>query len=52
MPRFHFNVHDGKNIIDEQGTELPNWQAARIEAIHLAGNILRDEAQSIALSVL
>jgi hypothetical protein len=49
MPRFHLNVHDGKSIIDEEGTELPDWQTARIEAIHLAGNILRDAAQSIAL---
>jgi hypothetical protein len=49
MPRFHFNVYDGKSIIDEEGTALPNWQAARIEAISLAGNILRDEAHRIAL---
>jgi hypothetical protein len=49
MPRYFFNIHDGKSIIDEEGTELPNWQAARIEAIGLAGHILKDEAHRIAL---
>lgn len=49
MPRFHFNIHDGKSILDEEGTVLPDWQTARIEAVRLAGRILQDEAQSIAL---
>ncbi|MHB2209740.1 DUF6894 family protein [Methylobacterium sp. CM6257] len=47
MPRFYFNVHDGKSQFDEQGTELPDWQAARIEAVRLAGYILQDEAKCI-----
>lgn len=49
MPRFHFNVYDGKSYPDEEGTELPDWVAARIEAISVAGHILKDEAKSIAL---
>jgi len=48
MPRFYFNVYDGKSSLDVQGFELPNWEAARIEAIRLAGEILRDEADYIA----
>jgi hypothetical protein len=49
MPRFYFNVHDGKSGLDIEGTELPSWHAARIEAIRLAGEILRDDAPHIAL---
>lgn len=49
MPRYHFNVYDGVRQIDDEGTELPDWQTARLEAIRLAGAIIRDEAQSVAL---
>jgi hypothetical protein len=49
MARFYFNVHDGKSILDDEGTELPDWRAARIEAIRLAGHILQDDAHRIAL---
>ena len=48
MPRFYFNVYDGKSSLDEQGTELLNCEAARIQAIRLTGEILRDEADYIA----
>ena len=43
MPRYYFHVIDGRDIIDSEGTELANLRQARIEAIHLAGSILRDE---------
>lgn len=49
MPRFYFNVHDGKSGLDMIGTELSDCRAARIEAIRLAGEILKDEAPHIAL---
>ncbi|MDP4026856.1 hypothetical protein Q8W71_30720 [Methylobacterium sp. NEAU 140] len=49
MPRFHFNVHDGVSRLDLEGTELPDWRAARLDAIRLAGEILRDEAERVAL---
>lgn len=49
MPRFYFNVHDGKSGLDVIGTELPDWQTARIEAVRLAGEILRDDAPHIVL---
>jgi hypothetical protein len=49
MPRFHFNVHDGVSKLDKKGTVLPDWQAARIEAVRLAGDILKHEAQRVAL---
>ena len=49
MPRYHFNVYDGVSSLDIEGTELPDWQAARSEAIRLAGEILKDDADSINL---
>jgi hypothetical protein len=43
MPRYFFNVIDGRSIIDNQGSELAGLKEARVEAIQLAGAILRDE---------
>ena len=43
MPRYYFHVIDGREIIDNEGTELASLREARVEAIHLAGSILRDE---------
>ena len=48
MPRFHFNVYDGVCVLDTEGTELPDWQAARLEAIRYAGALLVDDAQHVA----
>ena len=49
MPRFHFNVLDGVSILDEEGTEFPNWEEARTVAIRLAGEIFKDNAQHLSL---
>lgn len=43
MPRFHFHVADDS---DEEGTVLPNFVAAKTEAIKLAGALIREEAGS------
>jgi hypothetical protein len=40
MPRYFFHVMDGQATIDEDGTELPDVDAARKEAIRIAGEIL------------
>jgi hypothetical protein len=50
MPRFFFNVSDTKTLFDPEGTELPNWQAARIFAIRYIGGILQSDAKIIAES--
>jgi hypothetical protein len=49
MPRYHFNVFDGLGTPDFDGTELPNRQAARREAIRLAGALLEQEAERLRL---
>jgi hypothetical protein len=49
MPCFLLHVHDGYPALDLEGTELPNWPAARLEAIRLAGDILKHDAHRIPL---
>jgi len=43
MHRYFFYVIDGRSIIDNEGSELAGLKEARVEAIQLAGAILRDE---------
>lgn len=50
MPRFYFNVYDGVSTPDGTGTVLADWQKARVEAIRLAGALLKDDAERLALS--
>ena len=45
MPRYHFNVHDGRTSLDKEGTELPDTHAARREAMILAGALIEDSAK-------
>ena len=47
MPRYFFNIFDGRSTPDTEGTELSDWQAARREAIRLAGHVLRDDADRL-----
>lgn len=49
MPRFYFNIYDGVSLPDNTGTELAGWDEARIEAIRLAGEVLKDQAKQISL---
>ena len=42
MPRYFFHVRDSTNMPDETGTELTDDDAARAEAIVLAGSLLKD----------
>lgn len=49
MPRFHFNIRDGVNQPDREGTVLPDYAEARIEAMRLAGEILKNTAHRLAL---
>ena len=47
MPRYFFNVYDGHTSHDQDGTDLPGPYEARLMAIKLAGEILRDEAEKM-----
>ncbi|MCE4226573.1 hypothetical protein HCU64_22785 [Methylobacterium sp. C25] len=49
MPRFFFNVQDGRNIVDHKGVELPDWTTARLQAISIVGRILAENPERIAV---
>jgi hypothetical protein len=49
MPRFYFHIFDGRDQRDDHGTELSDFQEARVEAIRYASEILKDDAHRIAL---
>jgi hypothetical protein len=42
VPRYHFNVRDGRDAPDGEGIELPDESAARVQAIQAAGEMIRD----------
>jgi len=49
MPRFHFNIHDGVTAIDRRGRELSGLDEARLEAVRMAGTLMKSEGMRIAL---
>ena len=42
MPRFYFHIKDHRTHVDHVGSEFPDLEAARDEAVRAAGEILRD----------
>jgi len=42
MPRYFFNIEDGPDVRDEEGTELPNPEGARSQAVITTEEILND----------
>lgn len=42
MPRYFFNVHDGRDLVDTEGSDLSGLDHARQEAVRTAGELLRD----------
>jgi hypothetical protein len=44
MPRYHFNIHDGADFPDEEGSELIDLAAARATAVRLAADLLKEGA--------
>ena len=45
MQRFYFHTQDGKPVRDGQGVELADLQEARLEAVGLIAQMLRDHPQ-------
>ncbi len=42
MPRYFFNVIDGKLLVDDEGAECSGMSEVRAQAIETAGAMLRD----------
>src|SRR5450631_1179454 len=52
MGRFYFHLRSGENVIaDEEGTDLPDVAAARLEALAAARYILADAIRSGAKKI-
>lgn len=47
MPQYHFHHADGQRDYDPDGVELPNDEAAQIEAVRYAGSVLKDNPKAI-----
>jgi hypothetical protein len=45
MPRYFFNVMDGRPLVDKDGIELPDAAAARREATKYAVDLARKRAR-------
>lgn len=42
MPRYFFDIKDGQDFPDLQGSEFADLRAARLEAVRYSGEILRE----------
>ncbi len=49
MPRYFFNVRDGQNLSDHQGTVLADREAARVMAVFTSGELLKAHAEQFWL---
>jgi len=45
MPRFYFHVFNDEAVLDEEGADLPDWEAARTRAIASARALACDSIQ-------
>ncbi|MCS3932020.1 hypothetical protein M2175_007051 [Bradyrhizobium elkanii] len=43
MPRYYFHILNGKMLIDDVGVEVADTEAAKLEAVKYAGNVLTSE---------
>ncbi len=44
MPRYYFNIMDGRPVVDREGRDLPDAAAARREATRYAVDLVRRRA--------
>jgi len=42
MPRYFFDIIDGQAFPDNDGTDLPDLTAARLEAVRLSAEVLKE----------
>jgi hypothetical protein len=47
MTRFFFHTEDGRNVSDSEGTELNTLAEARVEAIRVLGDMLRENPDEL-----
>jgi hypothetical protein len=42
MPRYYFDIKDGTDFVDADGSDWPDLAAARIEAVRLSAEVLKE----------
>ena len=47
MPRFFFNIKDGKDLTDTEGTELAGIAEARDQALTAAGEMIKHQKDTV-----
>jgi hypothetical protein len=47
MARYFFHIHNGDDLLDDEGVKLHSDEAAKSEAIDTAGSMLRDMRLSV-----
>ena len=45
MPQFYFSVQDGRDVVNVDSLELPDFDAARIRAVQRAAALLQTHAE-------
>jgi hypothetical protein len=50
MPRYFFDIVDGQAFPDTEGTDLPDLAAARIEAVRLSAEVLKEMPERFWMS--
>ncbi|WP_425488773.1 DUF6894 family protein [Methylobacterium brachythecii] len=48
-PRFHFHIYDGLTARDPNGTELPDYAAARRMALRVGGELISGDGREVKL---
>ncbi|THD62581.1 hypothetical protein [Phenylobacterium sp.] len=43
MARYYFHTEDGRHYPDEEGTELPDHEAARTQAVLVLGEMVKED---------
>ena len=50
MPRYFFHVLDGSGLRDHDGTDLSDQKDARVQAVRMAGAMIKDDAKSFLVT--
>ena len=45
MPRFYFHSEDGRSFPDQRGTEFESVEAAKVAAVTVLGELLKEDAK-------
>ena len=47
MPKYFFNLADGRTSLDREGSQIESLEQARLEAVVYAASMLRDRPEEV-----